>query len=1464
MVDYSLWEVIENGNAPPITQVEGVETTIAPATAKEKAQRRFKLKARSTLLMGIPNEHQLKFNFIKDAKSLLQAVEKRFGGNATTKKTQRNLLKQQYENFTASSLEVNTYGAVNTAHGVTTASTQATAVNLTTIDNLSDDVICSFFASQPNNKDLKQIYPDDLEEMDLRWKMAMLTMRLRRFLKNTKSKFSMNGNETIGLDKSNVECYNCHKRGHFARECRAPRSQDAKHNESTRRIVPVEIPTLIALVSCDGLGGYDWSDQAEEGLTNFTLMDYSSTSSNSKVSTDSNYSSYFLENVKILKEQNEQLLKDLRTSKINAITYKTSLEYIEARLLVYKKNESIYEEDIKLLKRYNVVPPPYIGNFLPPKPDLSSLKEFKNEPIVTEPTVKKPVVETSEVNASEDKPKEGNLQMDLQDKGVINSECSRHMTWNMSYLIDYEEIDRGYVAFAEGITMDPAKVEAITKWPRPTSVTEARSFLGLAGYYRRFVEAVVFALKIWRHYLYGESCDVFTDHKSLNIIRGKANVVADALSRKSGMIAGIKVEEEIIQAQKEDSEIRIIVENLDEQTEFRLDEDDVLWQGTRLCVPNDASLREALLTEAHSSPFFVHPGSTKMYHDLKQHFWFSGMKRDVATFVSRCLICQQVKIEYQWASDLLQPLDIPVWKWNKISMDFVTGLPQTQRRHDAIWVVVNRLTKSAHFLPIRKDYSISKLAETFQQEIVRLQGTPSTIVSDRDPRFTSRFWKGLQKAWGTRLKFSTAFHHQIDGQTERTIQTLKDMLRSCALEWTGNWDDYICLVEFAYNNSWHVRERVIEGPKMIEVTNEKVAVAKEKLKEARTRQKSYADKHRRSIEFQPGDRVFLKVSPARGVRRFEVEIIHDLERLGIELYVSRQQGYWASLRIEPDLISRIKEAQKEDSEIWIIVEILDKQVEFRLDDDNVLWQDTRLVPQDYNTSSDVPCLFIHILCYSLSLYPFTERYAHPYFFSCLIRQNALQTLLPQIRAEIREEFRTGSGPSGSGGNPLPVTIHTWLERFNKQTPRSFEKATAPVGAENWISHMEKIFDVMGWSSVYSKIDLRSGYHQLRIREADILNTAFRTRYGHYEFQVMSFGLTNAPAVFMDLMNRIAKSMTKLTHKKVVFDWGDKQEAAFQLLKEKLCSAPILALLEGAENFVIYCDASHKGLGAVLMHNEKRYLCGTKCIVFTDHKSLQHILDHKELNMRQCRWLELLSDYDCEIRYHPGKTNVVADALSRKERIKPLWVRALIMTISLDLPKIILEAQIEAKKPKNLMAEDIGGMLKERNQDNSKQERLEPRADETLCLNNRSWLPCYGDLRSLIMHESHKSKYYVHPGSNKMYQDMKKLYWWPNMKADIATYVSKCLTCLKVKAEHQKPSGLAYQKALGTRLDMSTTYHPQTDGQRERTIQTLEDMLRACGIDFGNGWERHLPLIKFSCYNSYHASIKAAPFEALYG
>ncbi|GJV15101.1 putative reverse transcriptase domain-containing protein [Tanacetum coccineum] len=262
--------------------------------------------------------------------------------------------------------------------------------------------------------------------------------------------------------------------------------------------------------------------------------------------------------------------------------------------------------------------------------------------------------------------------------------------------------------------------------------------------------------------------------------------------------------------------------------------------------------------------------------------------------------------------------------------------------------------------------------------------------------------------------------------------------------------------------------------------------------------------------------------------------------------------------------------------------------------------------------------------------------------------------------------------------------------------------------------------------------------------------------------------------FIEGFSKIDKPMPKLTQKSVKYDWEDKEEEAFQFLKQNCIHE---------KNYTTH-DLE---LGVVVFALKiwRHCLYGTKCFVFTNHKSLQHILDQKELNMRQRRWLEFLSDYDCKIRYHPGKTNIVADALSRKEWIKPLQVRALVMTIGLNLQVQILNAQAEARKAKNIKTDDFGGMIK----------KLEPRADGMICLKNRSWLPCFGDLRALIMHESHKSKYSIHPGFDKMYHDLKKLYWWPNMKEDISTYISKCMTCSKVKAENQKPFGLLVQPEI---------------------------------------------------------------------
>ncbi|GJW07346.1 putative reverse transcriptase domain-containing protein [Tanacetum coccineum] len=452
--------------------------------------------------------------------------------------------------------------------------------------------------------------------------------------------------------------------------------------------------------------------------------------------------------------------------------------------------------------------------------------------------------------------------------------------------------------------------------------------------------------------------------------------------------------------------------------------------------------------------------------------------------------------------------------------------------------------------------------------------------------------------------------------------------------------------------------------------------------------------------------------------------------------------------------------------------------------------------------------------------------------------------------------------------------------------------------------IDDLFDKLQGSSVYSKIDLRLGYHQLHIKQEDIPITAFRTWYGHFELQVMPFGLTNAPAVFMDLMNRVCKPyLDKFVivfindilvyskdeeehgkHLKIILEflrkerlfakfskcdfWLDsvqflghvidrngvhvdpakikairnwvapttpteEEEEAFQTLEQNLYSASILALPKGMEDFVVYCDASLKGYGAVLMQREKRhYLYGTKCVVFTDQKSLQHILNWKELNMRQRRWIELLSDYDCEIYYHPGKANVVADALSRKERIKPLRVRALMMTVHNDLPKRILEAQKEAMKKKNcLTCEKVkaehpkpSGLLQQPEIPVWKWERI-----IMFFISGLPRTPSGYDTVWVIVDRLTKSAYFLPTKKTDTMEKLTQLY----LKEIVCRHGVPISIILDRDSHFTSRFWRSLQKALGINLDMSTAYHPQTDGQRERTIQKLEDMLRECVIYFGN-------------------------------
>ncbi|GKC31933.1 reverse transcriptase domain-containing protein [Tanacetum coccineum] len=371
--------------------------------------------------------------------------------------------------------------------------------------------------------------------------------------------------------------------------------------------------------------------------------------------------------------------------------------------------------------------------------------------------------------------------------------------------------------------------------------------------------AVVFALKIWRHYPYGIN-SLFSDYDcEIRYHPGKANVVADALSLDE------------------------MIEHISDGTLYYLD---------RIWVPLKGEVRTLIMDEAHKLKYSVHPGADKMCYDLRDRYWWPGMKKDITEYVSKCLTSLKVKAEHQRPFGLLQQPEILVWKWEGITMDFVTKLPRTSSGHDTIWVIVDRLTKSAHFLPMREDYKMERLARLYLNEIVARHGVSISIISDRDSRFTSRFWQSMQEALGTRLDMSTAYHPQTDGQSERTIQTLEEMLRACVLDFEGSWDVHLPLVEFSYNNSYHssvrcapfgalygrkcrspimwaeVGEGQLIGLELVQETTEKISQIKDRLKAARDLQKSYADKRRKPLEFSAGDYVLLKVSPRKGVVRF--------------------------------------------------------------------------------------------------------------------------------------------------------------------------------------------------------------------------------------------------------------------------------------------------------------------------------------------------------------------------------------------------------------------------------------------------------------------------------------------------------------------------------------------------------------------------------------------------------------------
>ncbi|GJV29216.1 reverse transcriptase domain-containing protein, partial [Tanacetum coccineum] len=1388
------------------------------------------------------------------------------------------------------------------------------------------------------------------------------------------------------------------------------------------------------------------------------------------------------------------------------------------------------------------------------------------------------------------------------------------------------------------------------------------------------------------------------------------------------------IKDRILAAQKEVvDESTGLQKSLEKMIEHR--SDGTLYYLDRIWVALKGEMRTLIMEEAHKSKYFVHPGAGKMYYDLKE---------------------------------------------------------RTSSGHDTIWVIVDRLTKSAHFLPMRKDYKMDRLARLYLNVIVARHVVSISIISDRNSGFTSRLWQSMEEALGTRLDMSTAYHPQTDGQSERTIQTLEDILRACVLDFGGSWDVCLLLVEFLYNNIYHSSVRcalfealygrkchspimwaeVGEGklirPELVQETTAKISQIKDRLKVARDRQKSYADKRRKPLEFSVGDYVLLKVSPWKGVVRFRkkgklaprfvgpFEIIEKkcladptlqvpldeirvdvklnfveehvkiLEREFKKLKRSRfavVKVWWNSKRSPeftweredqmklkyPHLFSDIMpprmrtqsasrpaaeslgggtgvqvgcsykeflaynpkeydgkggivvltrwiekiesmhdmsgcstdqklkypagsfvefcpshEMQKLESELWnhamvraghaaytdrfhelarLVPHFL--ALESRMierngsikkvekignvgepskdkngrDDNNRtrtgnvfattinplgrentgtwpkcttynsyhapggpcrtcfncnrlghLAKDCRGVLRNVNpVNARNPTVRACYECGSTehvrSAYPKLNRAQGPeenhpnqvaannggtftlnnHVATTLFDSGAdysfvSTTFIPLLGLEPSElgfkyEIEIASGqlveidnsikgckleieghvfdidliPFGHGS--FDVIIGTdWLSNYKAeiiyhekvvriQLPdgnvlrvvgeRPDEKARFLMSAKardkkqeevvvvrnfpevfpddlSGLSHIQEIefrielipgetlvakspyrlapsemeelsrklkelqekcfirpsslpwgapvffvkkkdgsfrmcidyrelnkltvknhyplpriddlFDQLQWSQFFSKIDLRSRYHQLIVHEDDIPKTAFRTRYGHFELTVMPFGLTNAPAVFMYLMNRVRRpyldkfvivfiddiliySKTRAEHvehlrlvlgllkkeklytkfskcefwlREVQFlghvingngihinpskieavkNWKAPRTPTevrsflglagyyrrsiekFSKIAKSITILTHKSLPNGPKDFVVYYDASGIGLGFVLMQRGKviayasrqlkiheknytthnlelgaavfahkiwiHYLYGTKSVIYTDHKILQHIFSQKDLNIRQRRWIELFSDYDCEIRYHPGKANVVVDALSRKERVNPKRVRAMNMTLQSNIKDTILAAQKEVVDESTGLRKGLDKMI-------------EQRSDGTLYYLDRIWVSLKGEVRTLIMDEAHKSKYFVHPGDGKMYYDLKERYWWPGMKKDIAEYVSKCLTCLKVKVEHHRAYGLLQQPKIpvwkweGIAMDFVTKLSRTSSGHD--TIWVIMDRL----------------------------------------
>nr|GEV58412.1 putative reverse transcriptase domain-containing protein [Tanacetum cinerariifolium] len=1265
---------------------------LAPTTAEQRLAKKNKLKARGTLLMALPDKHQLKFNIYKDAKSLMEAIEKRF--------------------------------RVNAAPNVFVASPKAKVSTLPNVNSLSDVVIYSFFPSHSNslqldNEDLKQIYPDDLEEMDLKWQMAMLTMRARR-------------------------------RGHFARECRSPR--DNRNKETTRRAIPVEVSTLNALVSqCESVANVINVESSKHK----TRKDNSKTHrpdapiiedwiSDSEDETEIEFVPKqrelgFVKSTAHVKTSREKL-SIINKLKTLGQTIK-SLEKMVQKLVWNSAMRVNHQNSVRVThphSKRNVVPTVILTrlrlvslNAARPvttavtQSTMKCTRKVKNVFNKAHSPIRRPInqrtmTKNSNFNKKVTTVKVNKVNVVQGNKGNADK-ASTCWVWKPKYKV----LD--HVSRITSASMTFKKFDYTDALGRSKSSLKKsmEDMLHLDG----ILKVIIMANPLSNHGVNLPN-DKQVQPELVPALYGFAPAVLDIPNNNNGWIEEEPEEDpEIKEEEKEEEEDEEEMDIEDEMDDLEIIDPYEIEEGT-IYVGNRSSRKVFAPGPIGKDVDMLHRKAKGLAQQMfdRANTEYSTLKRLGVMDQYLSGISTERTSEAREHHKLKQSVSTLEDQMRGLMLEDKEEKESLEWRFHHAWVTMMQLLQMTRIHRSCEDLPMTPRGEGINENDTGGQDRAPPV---RECTFSSFMKCNLTPFHGKegaielyRWFEKSKMVFSISDYTERNkVKIAAATLQGRALTW---WNSQVATLglKVAIGKSWGDMKKM-----MLEefCPDEEVQRMEDELRSLKLRDTNIAKAERVS----EGNK--RKWKNSQGVNRNNNPRENYQGNNRHQQYNNQRQGNARALTNAPAEQVEYKGYQPLCNNC-------------KKHPNGNYWANCYNCGRPGHLAKDYKRKSTPV-CYECGEKGHTQKYCS--------KKKDPQGEEARGRAYVIKEVDKDQGPN--------VVMGTF-QLNNRYATVLFDSGSDKSFMNTSFSHL---IDIDPLIAMGSTSDIRKEEGRILLEE-DIPITTFRTRYGHYEFRVMPFGLTNAPAVFMDLMNQKNKK----------FEWETKTEEAFQTLKQKLCCAPILALPEGSDDFVVYCDASLRGFEAVLMQREK---------------SLQYIHDKKELNMRQHRWIELLSDYDCEIRYHPEKANVVADALSQKER-EPIRVKALVMTVHPSLHDQIRNAQSKAMEKKNVKAENLGRLIK----------------------------PIFK----------------IHPdGTRKFSVDIEHQY--QSYRIEIASL-------------HQGFGG------------MSTAYHPETDGQSERTIQTLEDMLRACVIDFGGSWDRHLPLVEFFYNNSYHASIKAAPFEALYG